>query len=292
MAENEKENMVKVEELLAKKTAGGILNVENYDFLNKFVERVETRTFIRSKLEEEAERNRMEALREQIPPSFFETNILDSELPEHVNYILQEAGFNTVAELVIKMIQAPDDILRLNGIGPKAMKSIQDLMDSLPEVLASEKAEEPVIEATPEVVVAEPVEEVELQEVVEEEVEEVEEIATEEIFEEEQKIPEELEETEPMVDLVEEEIEISEEVEEEEESPEEELSFDELFALQSTDIEIPFVEDEEEDMSSDKKAKKKKDKKKKRQVKVEYDDEEDVLIYRKIHKRDDDFEWE
>jgi hypothetical protein len=90
--------------------------------------------------------------------------------------------------------------------------------------------------------------------------------------------------------------ELDEETSEEEDIPvtnqEEELSFDELFALQSTNIEIPFVEDEEEDLSDDKKAKKKKDKKKKRQVKVEYNEEEDTLIYRKIHKRSDEFDWE
>ena len=291
MAENEKDNMVKVEELLAKKSGGGILNVENYDFLNKFVERVETRTFIRSKLDEEAERSRMQALHAQIPPSFFDTTILDSSLPEHVNYILQEAGFNTIAELVIKMLQSPDDILRLNGIGPKAMKSIQDLMDSLPEKLASELSES-----------AEVIEEV--KPTIEESAEELEAVESREEEPVVKKEPEVIEEPsletimiEPEVEQIEEiSEEIDEEISEEEDIPapsqEEELSFDELFALQSTNIEIPFVEDEEEDLTEDKKAKKKKDKKKKRQVKVEYNEEEDTLIYRKIHKRSDEFYWE
>ena len=296
MAENEKENMVKVEELLAKKTAGGILNVENYDFLNKFVERVETRNFIRSKEEEAAERTKMEELKSQIPASFFETNILDSSLPEHVNYILQEAGYNTTAELVIQMLQTPDDILRLNGIGPKAMKSIQDLMDSLEELKAhevteTEVEEEPVMVETPE---AETEDETELEPVIEE----LSEVQSEKLEETEpEKVPEEVvaeigTDELPGEELVEEEVEELESDEEEEETePEEELSFDELFALQSTNLEIPFVEDEEEELPADKKAKKKKDKKKKRHVQVEYDDEEDVMIYRKKHKRDE-FDWE
>ena len=90
-------------------------------------------------------------------------------------------------------------------------------------------------------------------------------------------------------------MEEEEELENQEESvgtQEEELSFDELFALQTTNIDIPFVEEEEEELSDDKKSKKKKDKKKKRQVQVEYDDEEDVMIYRKIHKRNDEINWE
>lgn len=297
MAENEKDNMVKVEELLAKKSAGGILNMESYDFLNKFVERVETRTFIRSREEEAAEKSRLNALNAQIPPSYFEANILDSGLPEHVNYILQEAGYNTISELVIRMLQAPDDILRLNGIGPKAMKSIQDLMDSLPEKLEAELAEK---------------------EVKEEVVEESESVSeTEEVVEIE--VPEELTSEEPETELpeaevepelaivedvatdvetlvekesVEDEEEEGEEEEVEETSPEEELSFDELFALQTTNIDVNFVEDEEEEIGAPKKSSKKKDKKKKKHVKVEYDDEEDVLIYRKIHKRDDGLDWE
>lgn len=287
MAENEKDNMVKVEEILAKKSGGGILNVENYDFLNKFVERVETRTFIRSKLDEAAEKSRMEALRAQIPPSYFDTTILDSALPEHVNYILQEAGFNTVAELVIKMLQAPDDILRLNGIGPKAMKSIQDLMEALPNKLASEMSEsaevveisEPLVDET------EVAESIEAEPLVENEPEDVEEPSAE---------PVAMEAEVEQLDVIteDEEEETSEDEDVAVTTQEEELSFDELFALQPTNINIPFVEEEEEDLSDDKKAKKKKDKKKKRQVKVEYNEEEDVLIYRKIHKRSDEIDWE
>jgi N utilization substance protein A len=288
MAENEKDNMVKVEELLAKKSGGGLLNMESYDFLNKFVERVETRTFIRSKADEEAERKKKEALKAQIPPSFFDTTILDSTLPEHVNYILQEAGYNTLAELVTKMLQTPDDILRLNGIGPKAMKSIQDLMASLPDLRA---AEEEKLSA-------------EIKETVEEPVATEEVVDKLEIAEEEQEtvaVIDEEPETLPVIDTLEtvseeiaettEELVTVETEKEAEISPEEELTFDELFALQSTNIDIPFVEDDEEDPTGEK-AGKKKDKKKKRHVKVEYDDEEDVLIYRKIHKRDDGLDWE
>ena len=295
MIDIEKENMVKVEELLAKKTAGGILNMDSYDFLNKFVERVETRTFIRSKEEEEAEKNKLKALQAQIPPSYFDATILDSGLPEHVNYILQEAGYNTIAELVIKMLQIPDDILRLNGIGPKAMNSIQSLMDSLPEVLATELEQSKV---EPEEIVEEQ-SETEIPDVEEKVID----ISDESVEEEDdkQELPEivEVKDIEPIDEV---ESVIIEEVEketidktpEEKEpvTPEEELSFDELFALQSTNIDIPFVEEDEDEDISDKKAAKKKDKKKKRHVKVEYDDEEDVLIYRKIHKREDGLDWE
>jgi N utilization substance protein A len=127
MAAHEKANIGKAEEILAKKAGGGIINTENYDFLTKFVERVEKRSFLRSKEEEAAEKKRLDDLRAKIPASFFTTDMLDSGLPEHVNYILQEAGYINLSDLVSKMLQQPDDILRLNGMGPRAMKSIEDL---------------------------------------------------------------------------------------------------------------------------------------------------------------------
>ncbi|MDO9088177.1 MAG: transcription termination factor NusA [Anaerolineaceae bacterium] len=289
MATNEKENMVKVEELLAKKSGGGILNMESYDFLIKFVERVETRTFIRSKADEEAERKKMESLKAQIPPSFFDTTILDSTLPEHVNYILQEAGYITLAELVTKMLQAPDDILRLNGIGPKAMKSIQDLMESLPDLRAAEEVKVSVEakETIEEPVLSEEI--VEVSEIIQETPE-----AVETIEEEPEPLPDvdSLETIPEDVEIETDELVVEDKAKVAEVIQEEELSFDELFALQTTTLDIPFVEDDEEDTSGDSKTGKKKDKKKKRHVKVEYDDEEDVLIYRKIHKREDGMDWE
>jgi len=73
---------------------------------------------------------------------------------------------------------------------------------------------------------------------------------------------------------------------------EEELSFDELFALQPDAIEFVAADEEEED-GEDKKDKKKKDKKK-RHVEIVYNEEDDVLVYRKKHKHEGDewAEWE
>lgn len=294
MAAHEKENIEKIEEFLARKAGGGILSAENYDTASKFIERVEKRTFLLSKEEEEAEKKRMNQLRSQMPVSFFTTDILDSGLPEHVNYILQEAGYNLVSDLVIQMLQTPDNILRLNGMGPRAMKSIEDLMEKLPELVKEEQLaqeSEDEIPATLEETSASPEEavvEIEI-ETESESTPALEETQPELATEEEVAVltPEEMLE----VDLapVAEEVEGETEVEEEETEKEEELSFDELFALQPDAIDIPIVEDEEEDGLTDKKGKKKKDKKK-RHVQVEYDEEEDVLVYRKKHKNEGD-EW-
>ena len=285
LAAHEKDNITKVEEILAKKASGGVINAENYDYMIKFVERIEKRSFMRSKEEEAAEKKRMDDLRSKIPARFFETDILDSGLPEHVNYILQEAGYNNLSDLVVQMLQQPDNILRLNGMGPRAMKSIEDLMEKLPELveqereaLSSEKLsiqevepvtpiiveEEKIASAEDELILAKPVSE-------SEEEKEIDYVDTSLIGVN----------METLVDVAEvKTVSVSEK--------EEELTFDELFALQADVTEYVAI-DEEEEEGIDKKDKKKKDKKK-RHVEVTYNEEEDLLVYRKKHKHEGD-EW-
>ncbi len=292
MAVHEKDNIAKIEEFLARKANGGILTAENYDTASKFIDRVEKRSFLLSKEEELAEKKRMESMRAKMPAAFFTTDILDSGLPEHVNYILQEAGYNLVSDLVMQMLLTPDNILRLNGMGPRAMKSIEDLMEKLPDLVEEEKAAAETKEETSVELEAETITEDAQEEPAAELLKSSEQPMDKEILPETVEKLEESEVTPEVVDyLPETEIEAPETTEkvesvENEEEQEEELSFDELFALQSDVTNIPIVEDDEEDLT-DKKGKNKKDKKK-RHVQVEYDEEEDVLIYRKKHKNEDD----
>ncbi len=301
MIESEKDNITKMEELLAKKANGGILTPENYDFMNKFVDRVEKRSFMRSKEEEAAEQKRMQEIHDQIPPSFFETGILDSGLPEHVNYILQEAGYNTVSDLVIQALQQPDDILRLNGIGPKAMQSIEELITSLPEIVEQERevAAQTVEISEPEEKKEEGIEnileaEIDLLTDVSETSERVE--ITTELKEEAVTEVSKIESLElPIEDYLDTEKLLQQSLEKEAEpvveETDEELTFDELFALQTDTIVAGF---EEEEVESEEEKEKKKKGKKKRHVQVEYNEDEDILVYRKKHKHDSDewSEWE
>ncbi|MBI4926439.1 MAG: hypothetical protein HY835_01645 [Anaerolineae bacterium] len=74
-----------------------------------------------------------------------------------------------------------------------------------------------------------------------------------------------------------------------------EPSFDELFTLKSTDvISAAVTGDEEEEEEGNQKGKKKKEKKKggKKFVEITYDPDADVTLARKVHKRDDGWEWE
>lgn len=265
LVESERENAQKVEDLLARKADNRPLTPEEYDFMAKFVDRIERKATTKTDEQKKAEEDRFAELKKGIPASAFETNILDSGLPEHVAYILQEAGFSTTGELAVQMKVDSDNILRLQGIGPRAMESINNLMASLetaaevkPEAAPIEEAVVPVESGQ----VAEPVTTVET-------------IETKEAAELE-KVEEPIkEEQEPSPVAVE---------------PEEEPSLEELFTLRPEVLEATPVDEEEvEDFGKEKKKSKKKGK----HVEVVYDPDRDMTLVHKKHKRGgSDWDWD
>jgi transcription termination/antitermination protein NusA len=266
MIEPEKENIAKMEELLARKADGRPLTPEEYDFMAKFVDRIEKRATTKTAEQKKAEEDRFDELKKGIPAIAFETNILDSGLPEHVAYILQEAGFATTGEMAIQMKVNADNILRLQGIGPKAMDSINALMVTLEEQAVAEvqaAAEAAVVKEEPVVEPEVAVEETALPVDIGSEVEPV--------------LPETNEEVQP-------------EKVEKVEVPEEEPSLEELFTLRPEVLEnVSVNEDEDEDGKDDKK----KGKKKSKHVEVVYDPDRDLTVVTKKHKRGDDgWDWD
>ncbi len=280
VAQQEADVMAKVEEYLARKAEGRPLAPEEYELLVRFVDRVERRSSARPAVEK-AVVAEIENIRALIPADAFELSILDSGLPEHVAYILQEAGFSTLGEMAVQMKIRPDDILRLNGIGPRALQEINNMVAALDErkageIAAAEEAAkvatevepvptEPVLtEATPEV--AETTEPIEIAAPVEE-IEPVVAEATPVV-------------TEPAVAI-------------DAEAEEEEIPFDKLFELR-TAITTPVASDEEEEEEDDASGKdKKKGKKKKKHVQVEYDPEKDQTIVLRKHRREgEDWDWD
>lgn len=263
LLESEGENIGRMEELLSRKADGRPLTPEEYDFMAKFVDRVERKATAKTAEQKKAEEDRFAELKKDIPTAAFTTNILDSGLPEHVAYILQEAGYATTGELAIQMKVDSDSILRLQGLGPRAMESINGLMASLETQLEEEKqaaelaASQPVVEA-PVVEAAE------------------EEVATPVVEEAALETAEEKVET-PAVEEVEGE-------------PEPEPTLEELFTLRPEVLDNVATDEEEDDSSGDKK----KNKKKSKHVEVTYDPDRDMTIARKKHKRggDDGWDWE
>ncbi len=258
--------------VLAKKAEGRPLTPEEYDTLTQFVDKIERRTLARKVESKPADDAVEKQLHTLFPEVIFGQNILDSGLPEHVAYILQEAGYATTGELVMTMRTHPDDILRLQGIGPKAMAEINKLVEGL---LAAQKS--PATPPTETVTV------VDVETQVTEAVAVVDAPVTPAAADETaaEKVAESAAEVLPQEPTA-----VVEAVAPE---TEEEPTFDKLFALKP-DMVTPAADAEEEDESDDKKKKKKKSRK---SVEITYDPDRDLMLTKKKHKRGDGtWEWE
>ena len=271
------EQIVKIQDMLARKTEGRPLTAEEYDEIAKFVDRIERRLSAKPKTIEEtkAEEELISSLRASIPAYAFEQSILESGLPEHVGFILQEAGFSTTGELALQIKIQPDEILRLQGIGPRAMIEINALTDRLDdEILAQTAVREEEQFQPQEALQVEPEPQVELP------------VTEIEIF-----TPEELEilpsqSTDEMVALKPQESTTVQEIEKEETKEEEpeEVSFDKLFTLHTDIITGADEVESEEEVDETGLPKSKKKKKKRKHVEVEYDPDRDMTIIHKKHK--------
>lgn len=268
IAEAETVAMDKVMDILAKKADNRPLSTDENDRMTQFVDRVEKRS-VRKVLEKKTEDPRVLEIRAALSPENYSKNILDSGLSEHVAYTLQESGMSTVGELVIQIKLNGDEVLKLQGIGPRAMTEITRLVDAVykPPVIEEPVVEAPVVETAPEAQAA-PAAEVQV------EAEAV-----------------QVEQPTAAVEAASEATGVDGQVDPLEE---EEASFDQLFALRPDVIQVAAGEEETEEEGDDKKDKKKGKKKGgKKFVEITYDPDADITVARKKHKRGDEgFEWE
>jgi transcription termination/antitermination protein NusA len=309
LAQNETDIMPQVEFILAKKAEGRPVTPEEYQTLTQFVDRVERGLLRQRQADKLAEEERLRIAQADIPATAFEIPLEDFEVSDRVYAVISEAGYQSVGDLMLQMRINPDAILRLSGMGPKAMKELETALEKYSQPVAEE--EQPVIEVTP----LEPVSElttaevgVPVDEVMTPLVEagaEVEPLATAEGLVEVMVEPIEplaepvpAVEAEPVVEKVEPEaqvteaVEIAPAVEGEEQAEEEPGSLDELFALRPEVLEFISTDDDEEEDESDGKKKKKK---KKKFVEMEYDPDKDVMVVKKKRKRgglDFDDNWD
>jgi len=256
MAANEAEAMENIAIMLEKKAEGRPLPPEDYNFMASFIDRVERKVEKHRRAEDLEAKRRYEEAMATVPELTFEIDILDVDLKEHILYILQEAGIDTLGDLILQMRLDSDRILALNGIGPKSFEEISELTDAL----RVEPAEQQPM--------AEPSQEETLQ---------TEEIPTEEL--EPEALPEVLEEAEtvetPQEEVVESEAE--EKPPAEKETVKEEKEFDKLFSYDAKKYGYykpePIKSDEEEEEPQ--KPGKKKKRKKRRPLSEERDDWEE-----------------
>jgi hypothetical protein len=283
MAEAEADTLPQIEAILVKKNEGRPVTPEEYSILAQFVDRVERAVINIQQAERMAEMEVIAEVQEQIAESAFEMPVEELGFTERITGLLVEGGYESVGDLIVQMELDSDEILALNGIGPKAMENIEQALTEVsfpePEVEEIEEEVQAVEEEQAEAVAEteQPEEAVVEDEPVEAEaelVEAAEEIAAPEVEE---------------VETAEAEEETAEADEPEEE---EETSFEEIFALEPDAFDIELAEAEfEEDEELDEEARKKKKKKKQKYVEMEYDPDQDVVIVKRKRKRDED-DWE
>ncbi len=253
LVEAEQDVIPLIEAMLAKKADGRPLPPEDYDMMTKFVDRVERKAIARLQPVIAVEDTKITEVLKDIPQEMLDVDILDSGLPEHVAYLLQEASILTVRDMAYTYRTSPDSILRLQGIGPRAMQEIRNLMTRLEATAAVQPVVEETTAPTKTSEVMTTGSDVE---------------TTTSKLEVEEETP-----TAPVEEI------------------EEEVPFDQLFALKSESLGViePINEDEEE---LDDVAKKSSKKKKPKHVEVTYDPDRDMTTAIKKHKRGGGWDWD
>jgi N utilization substance protein A len=293
-----KENDVipQVEAVLAKKSEGRPVTPEEYQVLNQFVDRVERGLLRQLQAEKQAEEERQRVAEAQIPAQLFGVPIEKFEISDRVFAVISAAGFQSVGDLMLQFRTKPDSILKLAGMGPKAMKELEEALERASAAataqaeaaaeLEAELALEAEAEAAPvEAPVAEEPDAAELVEAAEAPaVPVVDEAAVAEAPVAEPAVGE-LVTAEQAGEPVAPEAAAGAESAEPG-VPEEQEALEQIFALRPEVLDVEGVEEDEDE--DDKKKKKKKGKKK--FVEMEYDPDAEVMVVKKKRKRAGD-EW-
>ncbi len=152
LAKSEKEAIEQVETILTKKAENRPIPPEEYQVLTSFVVRVQGAVAGERDTARQQLREKLEAIRTKIPASAYEVPLRDLELSTRVLNLLTEAKYETAAQVMEQMELDEDQILGLQGFGPKAMvhlrTTLQDYEFPVIEVEEAAEAEE-VVEAAP-----------------------------------------------------------------------------------------------------------------------------------------------
>jgi len=131
---NAVESIPAIEEVLTKKAENRPVTPEEFDMLGKFMDRVERRTI---QIKEEAALSEggvtamISAAHPDVPTAAFGMPLDQTGLKEHVFNILVEAGYDNVGALMVALKVDADKVLKLPGIGPKAMQNIEESLAAL-----------------------------------------------------------------------------------------------------------------------------------------------------------------
>jgi len=263
---NSAEAIPQIAEILAKKAENSPVTPEESAMLGQFVDGVERRTSKNRADALQQEEERIAAAHADIPAAAHAMPLEQAGLKEHIFNILTEAGYETVGGLLFALKTDSDKVLKLPGIGAKAIQNIEETLAALtfpateiqpeaqPEAEAP-AAEQPAAESAPAAAV--------------------------------EVLPAESDEIKPKKEKKERKAAPAEEIDE---TAKDGVPLEALLQLQ-TDIFKTGDETEDEESSDDKNKKGKKGKKK--SVALKFDEELGAVVSRKIHKRGEgEDDWE
>ena len=287
IADQESGIISQVEAIMAKKAEGRPVMPEEYQVLSQFVDRVERGLIRQREKELMAEEERQKVAQAVVPDAAYDIPLEEIGIPLRYTTILGGAGFPTLGDLMLQLSLDQDVILALDGIGPKAMKDIEEAVEKYSSLFPAVVVEAEVTTEAPQEVELVAAQEVLVEPVpvTEQQVESSDAIVSEEIP---------LAEGEAVV------VEMAEGVPEPETAIEAEPSVEEIGEMQAADLDqiftlptdvlemvAPLAEDESEDEDQQKKKKKKK-----KFVQMEYDPDKDVVVYKKKPKRSGPEGWD
>src|SRR3990172_8057793 len=143
------EVLPQIEAVLAKKAEGRPVTPEEYTLLSRFVERLERGAQFRREAVMDAEREERAALEASLPDSAFEVPLEDLGLPPSLSIKISGEGYSTIVDLMLQLKVDPDRILAINGVGPKALDTIQEALDAFKFPESTKPKAEPVVAAAP-----------------------------------------------------------------------------------------------------------------------------------------------
>lgn len=142
MAVAEAETMPQIEMILTKKAETRPVTPEEYHLLTDFVVRVEEELMSRKNAERQVYLEKLEKIREGIPEGADHVTLAEVGVSTRVANLLSEAGYESAGQALEQLAIDEDKILALQGIGPKAITE-------LTEILPGYDYPEPVIEEEP-----------------------------------------------------------------------------------------------------------------------------------------------
>ena len=274
--QQEQEVIPQVKNILTKKAESRPVTPEEYQLISKFINRVESSVIAQQKALYKEEEEQIRSARAKVPESAFNFVLEDAGLSDRVSKALREANYTTLGELMLHVEMDPDVVLKVNGIGPKAMEEIEKRLAEYRTTVEAEELRKEYEEAiSVEIVQPEP----EVTEAYELPIaaEEVKSVETETLLEEPISLPPT---EEPLVEA----LTGPKEVTLEREIPQ---SMDELFKFKPEAFEAS--EEVEEELEQDQLLDDRK-KQKKKFVEMEYDPDKGIMIVKKTRKRTKDWE--